>query len=85
MLELDSAFHFHGEGCGTLTCGAVLPVVACPGAVALVAIGPCGHADTSVLAGVRAAGVGCGATRARVSISATHTHLPRTVYNEREC
>lgn len=37
MLELDYAFHFHGEGCGILTSGAVLPVVACPGAVALVA------------------------------------------------
>lgn len=70
MLELDSAFDFHGEGCGILTCAAVLPVVACPGAVALVAIRPSGHADASVLAGVRAARVGCGGTRARVSISA---------------
>lgn len=85
MLELDYAFHFHGEGCGILTSGAVLPVVACPGAVALVAIGPRRHADASVLAGVRAARVGCGGTRARVSTSAMHSHLPRTLNNERKC
>lgn len=85
MLELDYAFHFQGEGCGTLTCGAVLPVEARPGAVALVAIRPGGHADASVLAGVGAARVGCGGTRARVSISATHSHLPSTLYSEREC
>lgn len=73
-----------GEGRGTLTCAAVLPIVACPGAVALVAIRPSGHADSSVLAGVRAARVGCGGTRARVSISAIHPHLPRALYSERE-
>lgn len=84
MLGPDPAFHFQGEGCGILTCGAVLPVEACPGAVALVAIRPSGHAHASVLAGVRAAGVGCGGTRARVSTSATHSHLPSTLHSERE-
>lgn len=83
MLELDYVFHL-GEGCGILTCAAVLPVEACPGAVALVAIWPGGHADASVLAGVRAARVGCGGTRAGVSISAIHSHLPRALDNQRE-
>lgn len=79
MLDLDHAFNFQGEGCGILTCGAVLPVETRPGAVALVAIRPSGHADASVLAGVRAARVGCGGTRARVSISAMHSYLPSTL------
>lgn len=83
MLGPDPAFHFQGEGCGVLTCGAVLPVEACPGAVALVAIRPSGHAHASVLAGVRAAGVGCGGTRAG-SASLPHTPTSPELYTANE-